>query len=269
MNLKTHLISGAGNTFHLVFLEPARLGELSHQQMRSIAVDVCSKVKADGFIFLTTHENATPEMEKEFSWQFFNNDGSDAEMCGNATRCVGYFVENILKNINKNWLLSTIAGPIRISTEGGSKYQVVMSPLKKFSSEKGFYCDTGVPHLIVEVHEPGLFAGLTATLKKEASELRFHPDFSPKGTNVTYVFLEKDPQKLKAVSYERGVEDFTAACGTGAAAAAFYNLTKRNIQETEVEMPGGTLMMNLQDLERPKMTGPAVLLGSFDHEITI
>ena len=51
-------------------------------------------------------------------------------------------------------------------------------------------------------------------------------------------------------------------------AAAFFNLTERGAQETQVEMPGGILKMNLSSLDRPTMTGPAILLGSFDYEIS-
>jgi diaminopimelate epimerase len=269
MKLKTCLISGAGNTFHLSFLSSSEMAAFNHSQMRTIAINVCSEHKADGFIFLTTNEQEDSAVATGFRWQFFNNDGSDAEMCGNATRCVGFFIDKQLKNKKDHWRLQTVAGEIQIKKSGESQYKVIMSPFKKMHSEKGFYCDTGVPHLVIEVTIANLFAGLTESLKDEASMLRFHPEFAPKGTNVTYVYLENNSHQVKAVSFERGVEDFTAACGTGAAAAAYYNLTKRSIGETEVEMPGGTLMMNLNNLERPEMTGPAVLLGSFENEISV
>jgi diaminopimelate epimerase len=269
MILKTFLISGAGNTFHLIYLSPEKFSELNHSQMRNAAVQVCQHNKADGFIFLTTETNADEQLEKNFKWQFFNNDGSDAEMCGNATRCVGYFIEQQLHSKVSTWNLKTVAGLIQISAHSDHQYKIVMNPFKKMNSTKGFFCDTGVPHLVIEVENSGLLSGLTNSLKEAASRLRFDSEFSPKGTNVTYVYLEKDPHRLKAVSFERGVEDFTEACGTGAAAAAFYNLTKRSIAETEVEMPGGTLIMNLNDTARPEMTGPAELLGSFENEISL
>ncbi len=144
-----------------------------------------------------------------------------------------------------------------------------MSAIKSQPSALGFFCDTGVPHLVIESTDAHLLKNLNKDLKKKASILRNHPEFLPKGTNVTFVYLEGDLAKMKAASFERGVEDFTQACGTGAMAAAYFNLTKRGITETQVEMPGGTLNMNLLDLNKPIMVGPAELLGSFKHEISI
>jgi len=264
MKLTTQLISGAGNTFHLTYLPGSEVEKIQKENLKKMAVEVCQLHKADGFIYLS--EASQPG---SFKWTFFNNDGSDAEMCGNATRCVGYFIENNLKSTAREWSLETIAGKVRISAAGSSLYRVIMSPFKKASSPQGFFCDTGVPHLVIETEDADLFSHLSGELKKTSAALRFHEEFKPKGTNVTHCFFEQDFRKIKAVSYERGVEDFTQACGTGAAAAAYFNLTKRGIQETEVEMPGGTLIINLQDLNRPEMTGPAVLLGSYVNEVSI
>ncbi|MCC2677865.1 MAG: hypothetical protein K0R29_441 [Pseudobdellovibrio sp.] len=264
MKLTTQLISGAGNTFHLTYMPGSEIEKIQKESLRKMAVQICAAQKADGFIFLSESDQ-----QGSFKWTFFNNDGSDAEMCGNATRCVGYFIENNLRDSSREWSLETIAGKVKIFAAGQNLYRVIMSPFKKSSSTQGFFCDTGVPHLVIETSDADLFSHLDRDLKNTSAELRFHEEFKPKGTNVTHCFLGHDPKKIKAVSYERGVEDFTQACGTGAAAAAFFNLTKRGIQETEVEMPGGTLIMNLQDLNRPEMTGPAVLLGSYVNEVSI
>lgn len=269
MKLTTYLISGAGNTFHLTYMPKAEVERFRPSELRDIAVSICSSHRADGFIFLTNSGDKPISDSCSFSWKFFNNDGSNAEMCGNATRCVGYFIEKQLKNSIQSWSLETVAGKVQIFSEGKNLYRVIMSSFKKMDSSLGFFCDTGVPHLVIESAEADLFGNLTKELKEKSSKLRFHSEFAPKGTNVTYVYLDSNPNKLKAASFERGVENFTAACGTGAAAAAYFNLTKRSIQETEVEMPGGTLIMNLKDLGRPEMIGPAELLGSFDNEISV
>jgi diaminopimelate epimerase len=265
IKLKTELISGAGNTFHIAYKQSEEFLHLAnpHAAMQSAAKQICQKYKADGFILLEQSS------ANEFQWNFFNNDGSDAEMCGNATRCVGYFIANNLHQTNSPWLLTTVAGKIQITSQGAKQFQVKMSPIQKLNSSLGFFCDTGVPHLVLEFSKKDLFLNLNADLKSKSSQLRFHPEHQPRGTNVTYVELSEDPKKLKAVSFERGVEDFTAACGTGAMAAAYFNLAKRGISETEVEMPGGTLIMNLSNLESPLMTGPAVKLGSFEYEFEI
>lgn len=255
MNINSHLISGAGNTFHITTTKDI---SLNASEKKAIAKEVCNRQSADGFIFLQG------EGEK-FNWSFYNNDGSDAEMCGNATRCVGFYVKNILGSTLDKWELQTLAGRVTIRFVEKEIYKITMTAIQEYKSAHGFFCDTGVPHLVIECAE----MVVSTELKAHARKLRNHIDFQPRGTNVTYVQLESDEAKAKAVSYERGVEDFTAACGTGAVAAAFYNLTKRGVRQTQVEMPGGTLMMDLSDLSYPEMTGPAVLLGSFDNAITL
>jgi diaminopimelate epimerase len=257
MKLKTCLISGAGNTFQITdeSSEFAVSQKWSHEQKSQFSKTACNKNVADGFIFL----KKTPQL----AWDFFNNDGSVAEMCGNATRCVGYFLSEVLKEQANTWNLKTTAGDIQIEKISAEQYKIKMTEIKILKSELGFFCDTGVPHLILEIDDLAPFKNL----KKEAALLRNHKDFNPRGTNVTYVQLLEEKNKVKAVSYERGVEDFTEACGTGAMAAAAYNLMKRGSAETQVEMPGGTLMMNLLKLKEPIMIGPAKLIGNYEYDI--
>lgn len=265
MKIQTYLISGAGNTFHIVFDKNSeeKYSALPVEIKKKIAREQCKNKTADGFIFL--FQSPGSDNNGSYEWSFYNNDGSDAEMCGNATRCVGYYIKNILKSELKSWSLNTAAGKIKIEIVENEKFNITMTPVIELKSTLGFYCDTGVPHLVIEKSS----LDINDELKTEARKLRHHPSFLPRGTNVTFVALEQDKTKLSAVSYERGVEGFTAACGTGAMAAAFYNLTKRGVKQTQVEMPGGTLIMDLSNLESPKMTGPAVLLGSYEYEVRV
>ncbi len=255
MTISTCLISGAGNTFHLV--NDAQTTSWSLEHKRKFAVKICEIQEADGFIFLRNGA--------ELSWNFYNNDGSLAEMCGNATRCVGFYVSQILNDQKTTWKLKTVAGPIEIEQLDPENYKVIMTAIEIYKSAQGFYCDTGVPHLIQEIEDFATFR----KQKETACELRNSEEFQPRGTNVTYVQLLHDKNKVKAVSFERGVEDFTAACGTGAMAAAAFNLMKRGSAETQVEMPGGTLMMNLSDLNHPVMIGPAKLIGKYEYEESV
>ncbi len=258
MKISTHLISGAGNTFHIMNSNQNRqIENLSVEQKKKMTREICREKKADGFIFLSK--------KTEYHWSFYNNDGSDAEMCGNATRCVGYYIKNVMQDPGSQWPLKTTAGPITISCLSKETYQISMTPIITLISKHGFFFDTGVPHLIQEID---IFENFIQQ-KDSAAQLRFHADFQPRGTNVTYVHFLKDLDQLQAVSYERGVENFTNACGTGAMAAAMFNLIKRGSVKTTVEMPGGTLMMDLTDIQKPQMTGPAVSLGKFDYEVSI
>jgi len=255
MSIRTIQVSGAGNTFNVVF-ENDETKKISDR--RQFVSSVCDASKTDGFIFL----NWLNESENKLTWDFYNNDGSAAEMCGNATRCVGFYMKNILK-LKKNFYdLQTIAGLINIKIENETTFEVRMTAIEKYDHASYFWCDTGVPHIVIEIDDFDAYLNL----KEKCRELRFHSDFMPRGTNVTLISFLGVQSKLRAVSYERGVEDFTQACGTGAMAAAFYNLIKNNVVETYVEMPGGTLKMNLQDLKNPTMSGEAHQIGEYVYD---
>lgn len=251
--IHTHQISGAGNTFSVTWESPETKSLIGRP---GFVRAVCEATRTDGFIFLSWLD----ESQHHLQWDFYNNDGSMAEMCGNATRCVAYYAKNV-RHVEGNHLkLQTIAGVIDIKILDKELFEVKMTAVQKFSHANYFWCDTGVPHIVIEIPEYDKYRDL----KSYCRELRFHEDFKPRGTNVTLVQLGTAVNKMKAVSYERGVEDFTQACGTGAMAAAYYNLTKRAQTETLVEMPGGLLKMNLSDLQNPLMTGSAVQLGEYD-----
>jgi diaminopimelate epimerase len=251
--IHTHQLSGAGNTFSVTWESPE---SKSLTDRPKFVRAVCEATKTDGFIFLSWLD----ESQYHLQWDFYNNDGSVAEMCGNATRCVAYYAKNVVHVNGDHLKLQTIAGVIDIKILDKELFEVQMTAVQKFSHPSHFWCDTGVPHIVIEVPDYPKYR----ELKSYCRELRFHPDFQPRGTNVTLVQLDTAANKLKAVSYERGVEDFTEACGTGAMAAAYYNLTKRGQIETLVEMPGGLLKMNLSNLQSPLMTGSAVQLGEYN-----
>ncbi len=257
MKISTVLLSGAGNTFHLIGADYRHLPAADKKKLAQV---ICSKNQADGLIFLRKSF-----ADENYEWDFYNNDGSDAEMCGNATRCVGHFIKNELKDSAIAWWLQTKAGRILIKARTDSNYEITMTPLVSLTSRHGFYCNTGVPHLVLPIDNFDDFQ----SLKQEARALRNHSDFAPAGTNVTYVKSLDTVKNLKAVTYERGVEDFTQACGTGAVAAAFYNLKLNAVAESSVEMPGGSLIMNLHNLEKPLMTGPAKQVGKFEYDVTV
>ncbi len=257
MKFLTALISGAGNTFHITWKNSV----VDKDRQKKIAKEFCLKNPADGFIFL----NSFDHLNQKLYWSFYNNDGSDAEMCGNATRCVGYFVKNILQTSGSFFNLETVAGNINIEYLSSNIYKIQMTEIIEMSHPNYFYCDTGVPHIVIEFADFKNYKNYSEYCRN----LRFNPEFLPRGTNVTLIFKTADANILKAVSYERGVEDFTEACGTGAMAAAYYNYKKFNEKITTVRMPGGELILNLENLKKPLMTGPAILLGEYSYDIEI
>jgi len=275
-------LSGAGNTFafvdaqrghHYDLWEKSRLSRQSSQNPKNSSLTqtglrkkivrrVCSSVEGlscDGFVFIDLKNSG-------WVWDFYNNDSSEAEMCGNAARCAMLFIRDILGHEIKNLELQTTSGKIYGADRSKNKinqFEITMTNpfriLKEISKTvienqiQFSLIDTGVPHLV--------FEGLRLS-KADSFQLRMDFDISAIGTNVTS-FQETATDHISAVTYERGVEDFTLACGTGAVAAALDYWRKSSSQEPrwiQVDMPGGTLQVFCSSREKPKMRGPAEIL---------
>ncbi len=181
-----------------------------------LAVKLCDRQKgigADGLIVLLPHD------KYDFRWQFYNNDGSVAEMCGNGTRaCAHYAYENNLAKKDMGFL--TDAGVITSSVDGDIVETVLTDPKKlcETFSQEGFvwhFYDTGVPQLVTFVDDVEKFD------LKIASKMRYAHN-----ANVNFASIEKDGLHVR--TYERGVEAETLACGTGMA-ACFYSANKTNL----------------------------------------
>lgn len=247
--------SGAGNTF-LIFFDGHGMNEARDQMGVSRGEMfrwVCGPMglSADGGFLLTRNS------EGEWSWDFYNSDGSPAEMCGNAARCAIAAIKERSPKENKINLI-TVAGPIRAIARPDGLYSIDMMTPDWFRNDflvEGTYfdwLDTGVPHAV--------FEGESFSREKSRG-LRAHPSFGPRGANITN-FIEKGPREIFACSYERGVEDFTLACGTGAVAAALSFARRKQITsgKIEVEMPGGKIEVEMGK-DHPVMTGEAIKIA--------
>jgi len=209
-------LSGSGNDFILV---DNRRGVLAPEDLARATRLLCRRkfsIGADGLIALENSEKA------DFRWQFFNSDGSSAEMCGNGGRCAARFaVERGIAGPSLSF--ETLAGLIRVEVTGRrvklelppppDPPAMVEIPLESETVHAGFL-NTGVPHVVIFVED--LEAVDVTTL---APQIRYHRLFSPSGTNVNYV-QKTDGGGIAVRTYERGVEDETLACGTGSVASA-------------------------------------------------
>jgi diaminopimelate epimerase len=219
-------MSGSGNDFILI---DHRKPILNRDQMKGFARKVCRRrvsVGADGLIFIEPSERA------DFKWQFFNADGSEAEMCGNGGRCAARFA--FLKGIaGPSLTFETIAGILSARVDGMRVKLEMTRPhhlkLDENLSVEGktlslSSLNTGVPHAVHFVEDVERW-----DVVRMGRAVRNHPHFAPSGTNVDFVQLGKD-SRLIVRTYERGVEDETLACGTGVVAssliAAFKGLVK-------------------------------------------
>ena len=257
---------GAGNSF--LILEDLH-GELQGENPSDLALRFCSPLTgpgADGLIVLK------PDREADFAMDFYNSDGSAGEMCGNGARCVArYGLEHGLSRDPEAIRFRAAAGMITARRIDRTRYEVrlpdpsVMDLLR--STGEGFCSyvelgNPGLPHAVVEV-PASAFEDLDA-LRRRGRALRHNPAF-PKGANVSFVCLTGE-NSVRAVTYERGVEDFTLACGTGCGAIASSLILRGRIpgDRAEIHMPGGILSVRLRregDTVRDLLlTGPTALV---------
>jgi len=212
-------MNGSGNDFIVI---DNRDKTLLDENMVKLVTDTCKRkesVGADGVIFIVPSETA------DFKWRFFNADGSEAEMCGNGSRCVARFA--YLNNITESTMaFETIAGKIMAKVSGRNVQIRMPNPtdinldIKKCLNDTktphkhAGFINTGVPHVVAEVDDIENYPVVS-----QGRLIRFHKAFAPKGTNVNFVNILNE-HKINVRTYERGVEDETLACGTGCIASA-------------------------------------------------
>ena len=230
-------MNGAGNDFMVM---DARDQELDFSQL---AKKLCKLTGADGF--MAVDESAIADLRLHF----YNSDGSRGEMCGNGSRCVCAFAyENGIAS--EQMAVQTDAGIIYGSRLGENRYQVELnlpSVMDLHRTEDSAYVelgDPGVPHAVTEL--PELRWEQQESYRKKGVSLRYDPAF-PKGANVNF-FTRLDEENVRVLTYERHVEDFTLACGTGCASIACVLWTKGQLPEGKLvaHNRGGTLIVTVE-----------------------
>lgn len=266
-------ISAAGNKFLIADQRwfqaavPSDLASSSYQMKYSfedfLKLNTCSLEKRKHFLtqLLSSQELALTDgviVLKDFEssfpvYHFYNRDGSQPEMCGNAACCLISYAQQtkiIFKKFQlvkeKIQAVQNLEGDWAISLSQKPQFKKCFS--FQFQSQNYDYdlMESGVPHAVLEWKKP---------LDKEsirplAQALRFQNSLSSAGMNVSF-YQVQSKQCLKAITFERGVEDFTLACGTGALAVAFSFYNKQQLQQKnsciKIEMPGGCLKVQVQD----------------------
>jgi diaminopimelate epimerase len=208
-------MSGSGNDFILI---DNREGAVSEGEKGRLVQRVCRRREsagADGLIFLTKSDRY------DFGWQYFNADGGEVDMCGNGTRCIARFA--YLKGIvGTKMTFETRTGPVSAEVMG-RVVKVLMPNPSDLQLDIGLprepewltvdSINTGVPHVVVQVED---LEGHPVV--DQGRSIRYDPLFSPEGTNANFIKVN-GPDLVETRTYERGVEDETLACGTGAIAS--------------------------------------------------
>ena len=240
---------GAGNDFIIINNID---GAIPESALPELAAGLCAQhvsVGADGMMVV-----AAPRQGGDFRMIFYNSDGSLGEMCGNGARCIArYGYENGLSGEIQR--IETTAGLVTGQRVTKRLYKVrlndpsVIDLHRSVSAGGAVYdCayielgDPGIPHAIVLM--PDWDERDRDTLRALGRALRFAKEF-PRGANVSFVKIV-DSRHVKAITYERGVEDFTLACGTGCGSiAAALCLLGLSGDELAISMPGGELTVSL------------------------
>lgn len=217
-----HKLHGNGNDFILI---DNRRNVLKGRSLSALAKQVCHRnrsVGADGLIVIVP---PTDRRKANFKWRFFNADGSEAEMCGNGSRCAARFA--VIKKIApRTMAFETRAGiihadvkkdTVKVQLTGAAGRRMNIPVPLDFGTRIGHFINTGVPHVVYFSNNLE-----TEEVQSVGSKTRWHQLFRPAGTNVNFVH-SSSLHALRIRTYERGVEGETLACGTGAVAAALIS----------------------------------------------
>ena len=234
--MKVHYMNGAGNDFMVM---DARGGKYDFSKL---ALELCKLTGADGFMAVDHSDIA------DFKLHFYNSDGSRGEMCGNGARCICRYAYD-----------HGIAGEVMtVETDAGlvpgwrlseTRYKVQLNnPGILDLNRKGPVAyvelgNPGVPHAVA-AYDGDLWADADC-IWDHMKQLRHDPAF-PKGANVNFYQILGNAE-VRILTYERGVEDYTLACGTGTGSVACCMWRKGELpgKRLTAHNRGGTLTVEL------------------------
>ena len=241
---------GTGNDFILIDNRTKKI-KLTKKQISNF----CHRrfgIGADGLMLLQSHS------EFPFEMIYYNADGLKSSMCGNGGRCISAFAHSL--GIFKEKVSFLAVGKIYhsyiIHQKGNNRKNISLrmnDVLKKnILHKKDFILNTGSPHYVKFVENIDL-----NNFVEEAKKIRYGKTWGEKGINVNFVSIEgknkKSKSKISVRTYERGVEEETYSCGTGAVACAlamslFQNSsTQKNT--IQVQTKGGKLKVSFENCE--------------------
>jgi diaminopimelate epimerase len=236
MTLDFVKMNGAGNDFILIDNRAGKIKLTTEQVVR-----LCDRhrgIGADGLFLLVPNTSG----KADWSWEFYNSDGSVADMCGNGARCFARFVQSVA-GAGERTSFETGAGVIGATFHGARVTINLTAPrdlrLAEIIPAAGaklavHSLNTGVPHAVVFVPDAD-----KAMVQSLGAELRYHDHFKPKGTNVNFAQV-LGPNHIRVRTYERGVEGETLACGTGVTASALVSSRVHKFTSpVKVQVQGG------------------------------
>lgn len=265
--MKFWKMNGAGNDFVII---NNLVENIPLEQLPDIARTLCERhmsIGADGFMAVGRSSDG---VEADCRMLFYNSDGSIGEMCGNGARCISrYCFENGIAK-GDTVTIETTAGIVTGRRIDKRLYRIRLNDPSIIELDKRLDVDgmtiecayvvlgdPGIPHIVVDY--PSQLAAVCGAehlydadrqkLFDIGRKLRFHKDL-PKGANVNFVELVGDDE-VNEMTYERGVEDFTYACGTGTGSSAAALTLEGRVSGSNVRfnMRGGVLYIDVEETD--------------------
>lgn len=251
MTVNFHKYQGTGNDFIMI---DNRAGGLIDREQTELVEYLCDRrfgIGGDGLILLQDRAGV------DFEMVYFNSDGRESTMCGNGGRCLVKFAHH-LGIIGNKCSFMAIDGPheAEILANGDVKLKMKhVDDIENYHSD--YVLNTGSPHYVSFVND---VEGMN--IVELAKNIRYSERFETEGINVNFA-EKKSSDELYVRTYERGVEDETLSCGTGVVASAIAFASKQglNINEVNIETPGGKLKVQFNNMGKRFMDvyliGPA------------
>ena len=242
--MKFYKYQGAGNDFIMLNNFNNELSTINLSQ--KVVAFLCDRrfgIGADGLIVLEKHEKA------DFLMRYYNSDGCESTMCGNGGRCIAAFAKHI-GVVNETALKTTfyaIDGLHEAEYFPNQKNRIKLKMTDVNQIEVGedyCYLNTGSPHYVKFTDSADLI-----NVEAEGKKIRYNSRFEKTGTNVNFAKVTENEIIIR--TYERGVENETLACGTGAVATAiasniYYN---SNFHFYNLSAKGGNLKVSFEKID--------------------
>lgn len=273
--VKFEKMHGAGNDFVVI---DARTGKFTLDDIRKKTPALCHRrtgIGADGVLVLGDSHDS------DFSMHYFNADGSLAGMCGNGARCLTRYAVHAGFSRELTFRMGENIYRAEVHDEYVSIHFPVSPEPETMIIDNTTWCELnpGTEHVVAI--DPEFEQTPDESLRAIGREIRNRTDLFPRGTNVNFA-NPVNQNRLNLVTYERGVEDLTLACGTGAIATAIgWDFIKHGVEgppcegpktvnsvtdhHIQLDCPGGPLEVSFQAVHKGskrtysniKLHGPA------------
>lgn len=238
MELTFYKYQGTGNDFVMIDNRQATFPVTNFKLIESLC-DRRFGIGADGLILL---ENDT---QADFKMVYFNSDGNQSTMCGNGGRCIVDFAKK-LKIIDNQATFNAIDGLHHATIAADETVSLQMKNVETIKvTPKYVFLDTGSPHHVEMVSDLKNY-----DIKQNGAEIRYSTLYGKSGSNVN--FVEQINENTFAIrTYERGVEDETLSCGTGATAVAIAmrKIGKTDSNDININVQGGNLSVSFTPID--------------------